>query len=81
MIGSFISVTSGIRKCLEWTLAFPLCEHSGGLHFFHVNVQSLVNKINSIRLWAELIEGDIFVLSETWLKPSIMNNMIHIDGY
>lgn len=55
--------------------------NSSGLCFIHVNMRSLINKINAISLWAKLTESDIIVLSETWLKPSIMNNMIHIEGY
>ena len=43
-------------------------KNSGGLRFIHVNVRSLINKINAIRLWAKMTESDIFVLSETWLK-------------
>ena len=54
---------------------------SEGLRFVHVNVRSLINKIDAIRLWAKMTESDVIVLSETWLKPSITNNMIHIDGY
>lgn len=54
---------------------------SSGLRFIHVNVRSLFNKIDAICLWAKLTESDIIVLSETWLKPSITINMIHIEGY
>lgn len=54
---------------------------SSGLRFIHVNVRSLFNKIDAICLWAKLTESDIIVLSETWLKPSITSNMIHIEGY
>lgn len=40
-----------------------------------------INKNDAICLWAKLTESDIIVLSETWLKPSVTNNMIHIEGY
>jgi len=32
-------------------------------------------------VWAKLTESDIIVFSETWIKLSITNNIIHIDGY
>lgn len=53
------------------------------LRFIHANVRSLINKIDAICLWVKLTECNIIVLSETWLKPSITNVMIHIDmpGY
>lgn len=56
-------------------------KNSNGLRFIHVNVRSLLNKMDAIRLWTKTTDTDILVLSETWLKPSITNNMIHIDGY
>lgn len=56
-------------------------KNSNGLRFIHVNVRSLLNKIDAIRLWTKTTDTDILVLSETWLKPSITNSMIHIDGY
>lgn len=47
----------------------------------HLNVRSLINKIDLIRLL--LISGkiDILSLSETWLKKVIPNALIDIDGY
>lgn len=54
---------------------------SDGLRFFHLNVCSVVNKIDLIRIWGESTNSDIMVLSETWLNESIANSMINIDGY
>lgn len=54
---------------------------SSGLRFIHANVRSLIGKIDVIRLWPKLTECDIMVLTETWLKPSTSNDMIHIGGY
>lgn len=36
---------------------------SSGLRFIHVNVRSLINKIDAIHLWAKLTESDLIVLS------------------
>ncbi len=56
-------------------------KNSDGLRFFHLNVRSLINKIDLIRVWAESTNSDIIVLSETWLNKSSSNSMIHIVGY
>ena len=40
-----------------------------------------MNKIDSVRIWAKLTDYDVIVLSETWLKSSITNNSINIEGY
>lgn len=44
-------------------------------------MHSLINKIDTIHLWAKLTESDINVMSDTWLKPSVMNNLIHIERF
>lgn len=54
-----------------------------GLRLFHLNVQSMVkqDKMDFITIWAESTDSDIIVLSETWLKESITNDMINIEEY
>ena len=52
-----------------------------GLRLFHLNVRSMINKMDSIRIWADSTDSDIIVLSETWLKKSITNDMINIKDY
>ena len=51
-----------------------------GLRIAHLNVNRLVNKIDSIK---ELfsIYFDILALTETWLTPDITNDEIYISGY
>lgn len=39
-----------------------------GLGFFHLNVRSLVPKMDMLRIWAHSTDTDVIVLSETWLS-------------
>lgn len=41
---------------------------SNGIRFFHLNVRSLVNKLDAVRIWADLTDADIIILTETWMK-------------
>lgn len=38
------------------------------LGIFHINVRSLLSKLNMIKIWIDSTNADIVVLSETWLK-------------
>ena len=52
---------------------------SNHLSIFHLNVQSLLPKIDLLRGEAEAY--DILVFSETWLKPVIGNDTILIENF
>lgn len=52
-----------------------------GLGFIHINVRSLVPKIDMLRIWAQSTAADVIVLSETWLSKSVSNKDIDISGY
>ena len=52
---------------------------SSHLSIFHLNVQSLLPKIDLIRAESELY--DIAVFSESWLKPSITDDEIAIRNF
>lgn len=52
-----------------------------GLGFCHLNVRSLVGKIDMVRIWALSTNADVFVLSETWLNKSISDMDVTIGGY
>ncbi len=53
---------------------------SNGLRFFQLNVRSLVNKMD-LRIWVDSTNYNIIVLSDTWLNKSVLDSIIHIDGY
>ena len=59
-----------IKKCL-----------TRGLKVSHLNIRSLLPKIDSLRLFIDKNPFDIVALSETWLKTSINNAEISIPNY
>lgn len=52
-----------------------------GLGFIHLNVRSLVPKMDMIRIWANTTNADIIIISETWLKKSVSDEFISIEGF
>jgi len=52
-----------------------------GLGFIHMNVRSLLPKLDLVRILAENTSADVIVISETWLKKTVSDNAIDIDGY
>ena len=52
---------------------------SNHLSFIHYNVQSLAPKLDI--LGPELFEFDILAFSETWLKPSISSDDLHLHSF
>lgn len=42
-----------------------------GLGNVHLNVRSLLTKLDMLLIWADTTDADIMVLSETWLKKYI----------
>ncbi len=52
-----------------------------GLHFVHLNIRSLLPKIDEIRCLLKNCKVGIFCLTETWLDSSVTNNEIKVDIY
>ena len=52
-----------------------------GLHFLHLNVNSLLPKIDELRHICKLTNAAIIGITETKLDDSILNCEINIDGY
>ena len=52
-----------------------------GLKIVHLNICSLHNKIDSLRLELQGSAIDIMTLSETWLNPTIQDMEIQLTGY
>lgn len=52
-----------------------------GLTFVHLNVRSIINKIDLIRLLLTDSNIDCLCLTETWLKEIISNDLLYIEGY
>jgi hypothetical protein len=52
-----------------------------GLKVCHLNVRSLLPKIDTLRQFISKNPFDVIALSETWLKPSTNNAEIDIPNY
>ena len=52
-----------------------------GILIAHLNICSLLNKIDHVRSMAVRADIDILFLTETWLDPSIDNEEVNIPGY
>ena len=52
-----------------------------GLSVIHLNVRSLLGKMDQLRLLSERNGADIIALSETWLDKDIDDNEIELPGY
>ena len=49
------------------------------LSIFHLNLQNLVQKLDIIRSKADTL--DILDFSESWIKPTIADDTIHIENF
>lgn len=65
---------------LSWDRQLPCSALKAGLGFIHLNVRSLIAKMDMIRIWAHTTDADVIVLSETWLSNSVLDKNISIDG-
>ena len=53
---------------------------SRGLHFIHLNVNSLLPKIEELRIIAKLSNAAVTGISESKLDDSVLSSKIHIDN-
>ena len=52
-----------------------------GIHIVHLNLQSMNNKFDLIKIQVREMGFQIFTFSESWLTDSIPDTQIGIDGY
>ena len=52
-----------------------------GLRVAHLNVRSLVDKMDDMGHLVQYKWFDIFTVSETWLNPTILDNELNLTGY
>ena len=57
------------------------CFKQKGLHFIHINVRSLIPKIDELRLISRNSNAAVIGVSETWLDSTVMDSEIKIDNY
>ena len=51
-----------------------------GIGFIHMNVKSLLPKMDTVKIWANSTNADIVVVSETCLRRCIPGSHVHLDG-
>ena len=54
---------------------------SRGLHFIHLNINSLLPKIDELRNIAKLSNAALIGISESKLDDSVLSSEKHIDNY
>ena len=52
-----------------------------GLGFIHINVCSILSKLDNIKIMVLKTNADIFIFSETWLDSNTDDKYIALDGY
>ena len=57
------------------------CFKQRGLHFLHLNINSVLTKIDQVRIIAQKTNVAVFGLSESKIDNSVPDNEINIPGY
>ena len=52
-----------------------------GLRLFHLNISSIKNKLDELRLFCDEHKPHVLSLNETWLDNSILDSELAIPGY
>ena len=58
-----------------------LSRNKSGLKICHLNVQSLVKKIDEFRYIFEKSEVDVICISETWFRSDMADSLFKVNGY
>ena len=57
------------------------CFKKKGLHFIHLNVRSLFNKVSELKIIAKHSNAAVICITESWLNDSHTDASVSIDGY
>ena len=66
---------------MEGITCFDELSQAKGLKITHINVRSIIKKIDQIRLLLADSKIDVLTVSETWLKPHLHSDLISIQGF
>ena len=47
----------------------------------YTNARSIVNKVDELRIFANISEPDVIALTESWTNPNITNQFLNIPNY
>ena len=56
-------------------------QRSDPIFIKHINAQSLIPKLDNIKLLIENEDLDMLCISDTWLQPNILDDLISIKNY
>jgi hypothetical protein len=51
------------------------------LGFLHFNTRSLLPKMYQLKVWVHSSNPDVLVITETWLRNSVLNTDVNLSGY
>ena len=60
---------------------FESLSKAKGFKLGHLNIRSLVKKMDQVRLMLSNSDIDVFSLSETWLKSHLHSGLVELEGY
>ena len=52
-----------------------------GFHISHLNLQSINNKFDLLKIQIEQMKFHVFTFSESWLNERVPDSIIQVDGY
>ncbi len=70
-----------LKKTGTWGSKFKALSENKGLKIIHINIRSLLQKIDQLRIIASLGNVDIISVNETFLDSAITNGEVDIGGY
>ena len=57
------------------------CFEKKGLHFVHLNIRSLLPKLDELRIIARNTRAVCICITETWLDETVLDSIIQIQNY
>ena len=61
--------------------SFDRLHEAKGFKVAHLNIRSIVKKVDQIRLCLQGSNIDVFSISETWLRPHLNTHLVELQGF
>ena len=74
-----IDATNDLNQFMDGDMGLPL--KMRGLHFIHLNINSLLSKIDELRVIAKVQKAAIIGITESKLDDSVLDGEVEIEGY
>ena len=78
-----VGIDSGLfpKYTMEGINDFAELSAFKGFKLAHLNVRSLLKKVDQLRMYMINTKIDVLTISETWLKPHLNTALVNIEGY